>query len=219
MCLLSSSTFYLLTYNKKFEISETMKLPETGIEPGSFWSKVRCSTNRAIEAFVINHGNLGVYILLLSNCACVCAKKEFLCSFLTKEELAAVVYCVGVAANTSANIFSAKFFSAKFFFGQIFFRPIFFQPNFFSAKFFFRPNFFSAKFFFHQFFFFFKKIDSFCFVRFFTFSTVIAYSSTRIVWFCLKTNFESRMRQKLLNAKWAFFSYTTQDNKCVNRVL
>jgi len=215
MCLLSSSTFYLLTYNKKFEISETMKLPETRIEPGSFWSKVRCSTNQAIEAFVINHGNLGVYIILLSNCACVCAKKEFLCSFLTKEELAAVVYCVGVAANTSANIFSAKFF----------FRPNFFSANFFSAKlffgqiFFFWPNFFSAKFFFHQFFFFFKKIDSFCFVRFFTFSTVIAYSSTRIVWFCLKTNFESRMRQKLLNAKWAFFSYTTQDNKCVNWVL
>ena len=143
MCLLSSSTFYLLTYNKKFEISETMKLPETGIEPGSFWSKVRCSTNRAIEAFVINHRNLGVYILLLSNCACVCAKKEFLCSFLTKEELAAVVYCVGVAANTSANIFSAK----------IFFQPNIFSANIFSAKLFFGQIFFSAKFFFSQIFF------------------------------------------------------------------
>ena len=163
MCLLSSSTFYLLTYNKKFEISETMKLPETGIEPGSSWSKVRCSTNRAIEAFVINHGNLGVYIPLLSNYACMCAKKEFLCSFLTKEELAAVVHCVVVAANTSA-----KFFSAKFFFGQIFFWPIFFSAKlffgqiFFSAKFFFsqsffQPNFFFIKFFFLPFFFFFQK--------------------------------------------------------------
>jgi hypothetical protein len=67
-------------------------------------------------------------------------------------------------------------------------------------------QFFSAQFFFS------KKYIFFVLLDFFTFSTIVAYSSTRIVWFCLKTNlFESRMRQKLLNAKWAFFSYTTQD--------
>ena len=82
---------------------------------------------------------------------------------------------MGVAANISAYIISAKFFSAKFFFGQIFFSAHFFSAQFLLAKFFFH------QFFFHHFFF---KIYSFCFVGFFTFSTVIAYSSTRIVWFC-----------------------------------
>ena len=50
-----------------------------------------------------------------------------------------------------------------------------------------RPIFFSAQFFFHLFFsaFFFLKIYSH-FVEFFTFYTVFAYSSTRILWFCLK---------------------------------
>ena len=88
---------------------------------------------------------------------------------------------MGVAANISANIFSAKFFfSPQFFFG-----PFFFQPNFFGH-------------FFHQ-------IGSFCFVGFFTFSTVIAYSSTRIVWFCLKTNFESRMSRMIIKCQMSLF--------------
>jgi hypothetical protein len=97
------------------------------------------------------------------------------------------------------NFFWPIFFLAKFFFSQIFFRLIFFRPIFFSANFFFQKN-------------------PFFFCWIFTFSNVFAYSSTRILWFYLKTNFEIRMRQKLLNAKWAFFSFTTQDNMCVNRV-
>ena len=85
----------------------------------------------------------------------------------------------GVAANISANIFFSRiffgqiFFSAKFFFRQIFFFGQFFF--FFRLNFFFSAKNFSAKFFFHQFF----------FVGFFT---VFANLSTRILWFCLKTD-------------------------------
>ena len=67
---------------------------------------------------------------------------------------------VGVAANISAN----------FFFRQFFFRPNFFSPICFWTIF--LSIFFS--------------IYSSYFARFFTFYTVFAYSSSRILWFCLK---------------------------------
>ena len=51
------------TLNKKFELKfERISLPDRGIEPGSFWSKVVRSTNRATEALVIGMGNLVHYI-------------------------------------------------------------------------------------------------------------------------------------------------------------
>ena len=92
--------------------------------------------------------------------------------------------------------FRPNFFGQIFFFAPIFFRPIFFSAQFFLAIFFIK---FSSQFFF------FKKNYSFCFVGFFTFSTVIAYSSTRIVWFCLKTNFESRMSRMIIKCQMSLF--------------
>ena len=49
---------------KKFEVKfERISLPDRGIEPATYWSKVWCSTNRAIEALVMELWNLEVYTL------------------------------------------------------------------------------------------------------------------------------------------------------------
>ena len=92
---------------------------------------------------------------------------------------------------------------------RFFFQPkTFFSAKFCLANFFFRLNFFSGHFFSHffQIFFcqqvlthgsnyfviliFFFKICLFCFVDFLTFIPVFASFGSRIVWFCIKTNFE-----------------------------
>ena len=136
-----------------------------------------------------------------------------------------VAWPCGCGSQYIANIFSAQIFRPKFFghkflakfFGSNFLAQIFSGPIF-SAQIFFKPNIFSAHFFSAQFFltqffqlnffcpiflvqicfssiFFFKKICSFCFVRFFP--TLLLFHIHPLLLF----SFESRVRQKLLHTK------------------
>ena len=100
------------------------------------------------------------------------------------------------------KFFPAQFFQLKFFLSPIFFQPIFFQPNFLFAPIFltqfFQLNFFCPIFLVQICFssiFFFKKICSFCFVRFFP--TLLLLHIHPLLLF----SFESRVRQKLLHTK------------------
>ena len=100
------------------------------------------------------------------------------------------------SSNFLALIFRPKFFPAQFFQLKFFLSPIFFQPIFLTQ--FFQLNFFCPIFLVQICFssiFFFKKICSFCFVRFFP--TLLLLHIHPLLLF----SFESRVRQKLLHTK------------------
>ena len=89
------------------------------------------------------------------------------------------------------------FFSQNFFFGKILFGKFFFRLNFFSGHFFshFFQIFFCQQVLTHgsNYFvilIFFFKICPYCFVDFLTFIPVFPSFGSRIVWICIKTNFE-----------------------------